>query len=97
MPEHDDIPTFLHDQLMDDVEMADNWDRISKMLHVRVMKARAAHMADPDNSRKSRTYLVRAKEYYAFSRLVYLFGKMLQVTMDEQLPPVVPKPKGGFN
>lgn len=64
------------DQLMDDEEMVSNWKQISELLYSRVKRSKSAHERDPGDARKSLEYLKRSKEFFAFSRLIFLFGKM---------------------
>lgn len=93
-PKQDESPSFINDQLMDDDEMMAHWRQVSDILKKRLEAAKKKAHGDPDNHRKALAYLKRSKEYYAYSRLIFLFGKMVRHVQEDLIEAgvLVPKP-----
>ena len=89
------IDKNLVDALGDDVlsgeELTSSWDSISKLLGDRATASKNAYENDKTDE-KVKLFLKHSMEFYAFSRLIHLFGKLIERTVQETRDSVENKP-----
>lgn len=84
-PEHVDLETLsrvlgedVGGSVISTADMLRHWRTIANELKARTHRARDRHLEDPGDAKRSAAYLEHAGKYYAFTRLVYLFGMLIR-------------------